>query len=723
MEDIASGVGVDLMTAFNNGDYAVVDPYVYLEYISKDEEPEIIKAPPNIFSSKILRCETSGLKSDICTVTIYDDEIIITVNDPRLLNFYEQDIQTQGYLLDYYDLYDTGYMDVFHQRLLLDTKTYWHQINTQYVPWFYSKFLQRGNLPSYGATSQYLDDLITNSYHPIFRFRQDGQRTLSGENNIERRIENLKKFAARSHGEYYQRHVPINKYKGLNLPSTGTIEEQLKEDINYYKHNNIIRYVIDPSSIFNSRQFSLLSNYPHTETPEGEVIYNIPLNVFKRMPKTLNYYRTLEKFYNQKRIYTRYLVNNDYASPGIMYPPRFEGMLYTMVETAPVLDNNGTIQRNVREMPIKLLPWMAANKDFCDLVLKSPLAPKPEHIRQGLFFLYLEETLRKNFATRDDRFIFNGDQFKHLIEVTGRNIFKSFYFLPYVPKRIHLFQTKKMPVFTFPTPEEITDVIPIVWRFRAPSGRTLRANLNGSTLTKFFLNKRNFNDIDIRVDYVDSDELVSDEDFDAYIQTFEDTPEKSNTKRYKYKVGQYDVYRAPFGVISNYHVAAVRINFDGEQFLFYPSAMMALTTGLCPDLRYFTTKHGDPMKIVDKYLKLGFGFVLNHQEVASLLNYLSTKDLDIKYALFAINTLLTTNLDFNTTPLYVLKELASMESADIHKLLDFINNDEYDEINNLLSKYPSVLKMVKIVAIILQMLDTHPVKFSPETLEYLKFSM
>lgn len=726
MEEFSSGVEINLIAAFENKDYSACDPYVYLEC-----EDRIIKAPPRVLSSRVLNCSVSEIfENKICNLTIDEEEIIIHVIDSRLLDFFEQDFYVQGYLIDFYDLYATGYLDIFYDRLYLETKTYWNQINTQYVPWFYSKFFYRNNF-SKTEIPEYLDELITNSTNPFYRIHS----TINPIDPITR-YRQIQRFVSESHLPFNLRHVPINEYHHLPLPSTGTVEEQIKEEINYYKDFDIIK------SYSSERNLPLLEPYFDRivtwTRPQTYNYVNIPLNVFKSIPiheRSSDYYLTLQRFKSSKEYHVRYLVNNDYASPGIFYPPRFQGMLYKVMETAPILSFDDEVFPNPRNIGIPLQPWMASTREFCDLVLKSSLKPKLRHVRQGLFFLYLEETIKKNYAKPTDRFIFTGNEFKRLIALVDRQVYNGFYFLPYVPKRINLFKLKRKPEISFPEPEYINERIPIVWRFKAPSGKIVRANLNGSTLTKFFLGIEDITDIDIRVDYLDSDEFVSDEDFDAYIQTFEVgqirtfegsqiqdlDPVKIGENKYKYRIGRYDIYRLSFGGISNYHVAAVRMNYDGENFLFYPSCMMALTTGYCPDLRYFTTKNGNPMKIVHKYLNLGFGFVLSRKEVADMLLYLSELPLDYETGLMLLVDIMRYNYNLNLVSLPILRAISNLTYEEFTNLIRYYNESEMGELNDFLDSKPYLDKILTISQIILNLINIQGTKFSPETLKYLEF--
>ncbi len=89
-----------------------------------------------------------------------------------------------------------------------------------------------------------------------------------------------------------------------------------------------------------------------------------------------------------------------------------------------------------------------------------------------------------------------------------------------------------------------------------------------------------------------------------------------------------ELYRASFGFISNYHVPPVRVNMtqseNGNYLVsFYPSGLISLITGICVDLRYFTSEKGNPMQIVERYWDRTFTFFLNNTELTLYVLYLT----------------------------------------------------------------------------------------------------
>jgi hypothetical protein len=415
---------------------------------------------------------------------------------------------------------------------------------------------------------------------------------------------------------------------------------------------------------------------------------------------------------------------NDYdGKDGLYYPNVYRYMKYEPVNISPTLigDNDVSIP-NVRILYSKLsqLPKkeeLVLSKEFCDLALKDPELKYPrEWMRYGLFFLYLEEVLAKNFATRESRFVFTLAQYQRLYEMAGipnswsnqAKKMKCFYLLPYVPSKVHFYSTSQYTHDVYPLPSQLTinqikteieRYSPIPWRMKVPSGRTIRTNLNGGKLAAIISNySRDDQDIDLRLDYTplagrsDSnspqrEDLVSDSDFDYYIANFKRGLRNSTTEAikigtgiYRCKIGIYDIYRASFGAINNYHVAPVRVNFDGEELLFFPSAIMAHTTKICPDLRYFTTVNGNPMQVVEKYANRGWTFVLNDVELAQMYEYKLSlpfpEQRENLYNALGFTRLFSDRMfDYWKFSPFILREIASLSERGYAEIYEFVAED------------------------------------------------
>lgn len=430
-------------------------------------------------------------------------------------------------------------------------------------------------------------------------------------------------------------------------------------------------------------------NYQGPTTSETEPIF--PGNPYQQHSE---YAKTIKN--------NRYLILGDYTSPnGIFYPSRFQGMKY---EVYQINEERRSLYRPD--------PELVFSKEYCDLELKNPNSKlDPSTISFGLFILYLDEVYTKNFAKKDSRFIFTLEQFEKLYR-DGR-VWQKFYLLPFVPPKIHFYSEKRKK--NFPNFNNIKEVIDdffnhrkIKFIFQFPvDDEIVVGNLNGSVIC-FLLLRTEFNDIDVRVDYLNSDKRVSDEHFDKYAlklrnQNLSLRFNKIETgSTYKYKLGMLEIYRAPFGSISNYHVAPVRANYDGENFHFFPSAMMALATGVCPDIRYFASKTNSPMEIVKKYSRRGFTFLLNASELAQMYEErIKNGDWTPMY----IFPTMINYLDLNALHPLLIETLKTLNRAELKRVLSHQVS------------FPSAERVFAMISIFNQYVERY--KFSQITGKYL----
>jgi len=242
-------------------------------------------------------------------------------------------------------------------------------------------------------------------------------------------------------------------------------------------------------------------------------------------------------------------------------------------------------------------------------------------LKYGLFLAYLDEFYILQDTEIDSRYIFSFDDVKRWLTMAKglkkQEIFLAYPFIPelknqYVSIPRQILFTKAIDQIRYP---------PVF------KSKKFSYNINGSTVLKNIQNKDFEADIDIRITYKKDENLrVSDEDFDQAVNDYADefdielTKVPLNKSGYKYQGtdnnGQkYDFYRASFGFIANYHVPAIRVNYNGTYQL-YPSAVIALTIGICVDIRYFATEKQNPFDVVKKYYKRGFSFFLNDNEMA-----------------------------------------------------------------------------------------------------------
>lgn len=284
-----------------------------------------------------------------------------------------------------------------------------------------------------------------------------------------------------------------------------------------------------------------------------------------------------------------------------------------------------------------------------DLILKSDNPYNPQFIKYGLFLAYLEEIFYRERTTPQSRYVFTAEEIinisKHLLRydydddnddfIPNRRMMASLvYPLPFIPPNSNLIIPPDRINFYSIFLEKNTDLNPlqeyILPDWTAPSGNRIRYHVNGSTLV-FKIQKKDLPegaDIDIRIGHVDNEYQISDQDFDDATQHLIDTLNLDNVVRvdfskekYKYvaedttKNLKYDIFRASFGFVSNYHVPAVRCDLSPGGFLFYPSSVVANLIGYSLDLRMFVNEKINPFEIVKKYVDRGYSFFLNDNEM------------------------------------------------------------------------------------------------------------
>jgi len=75
-----------------------------------------------------------------------------------------------------------------------------------------------------------------------------------------------------------------------------------------------------------------------------------------------------------------------------------------------------------------------------------------------------------------------------------------------------------------------------------------------------------------------------------------------------------------FNTVSRFHLPIVRSYFTGENIFITPSCISACMTFLNIDYKYFTGAK-DPIEIINKYRRRGFGTILNNKEIFDLISY------------------------------------------------------------------------------------------------------
>lgn len=290
-----------------------------------------------------------------------------------------------------------------------------------------------------------------------------------------------------------------------------------------------------------------------------------------------------------------------------------------------------------------------------DLILKSEKPYNPQLIKYGLFIAYMEELFYRERTQPSSRYIFSADEIRNIAEhllklhddfqINRRMIAASVFPLPYIPANSNLILPINGQQFKSVFLEDEYDVEEIdsfiIQDFNTSSGNQIRYHINGSTLS-FGIQGVTIPDevdMDIRMGYVDSERKISDRDFDEAANHLKNLFklvrfERVNFSKENYKYiafdsetgKKYDMFRASFGFISNYHVPAIRCDLSPEGFLFYPSSVVANLIGYNIDLRLFVNEKINPFEIVKKYTGRGYSFYLNDTELTLWIEYIATKE-------------------------------------------------------------------------------------------------
>lgn len=373
-------------------------------------------------------------------------------------------------------------------------------------------------------------------------------------------------------------------------------------------------------------------------------------------------------------------ITNDYFSKGFLFPSTFEIIKYIPVSEDENINNNINPRYVLRKQYIELSKVVNNNvllcsRELCDMILKSKLDYDIKYIKYAIFFLYLEECFVRTNTKKTSRFLFKIKDVTNILnricKTTGisktreeykifkRNLRYFIYCIPFIPRKDNFYNESykvKPTVFLREYPFKKLEVITefknklsffsdyilndgFLWKYK-----NMCANLNGSLIQAVLKSESMFfGDIDIRIDYMDNENYVSDEDFDSYINEIYKRYEYkiinfekvalSNKEKYKYKMNikcerliyisyvPIEFYRGSFGIISNYHVSCVRANWDGEELLMYPSFVVSMLTDINLDLRYFSTEKNDKMSLVEKYVNRNYIFILNNYELTLLYEY------------------------------------------------------------------------------------------------------
>lgn len=120
------------------------------------------------------------------------------------------------------------------------------------------------------------------------------------------------------------------------------------------------------------------------------------------------------------------------------------------------------------------------------------------------------------------------------------------------------------------------------------------------------------------------EELDNDEqNNDVFIKFVEGLKYKINSKHLRHS---FEIFRIAekefFSCIARFHLPCVRSYYNGHNCYMLPSAVTAYQTLVNIDFKYFVGSH-DPISIIDKYRKRGYGTILNNYEIGQYLFYIA----------------------------------------------------------------------------------------------------
>lgn len=509
-----------------------------------------------------------------------------TIDDGFAFSSLEEILET----LDYLELFD-DFPELIEQKLEQRVRQFWKDINERYVPYLQARFHNSHIFGDQQPNLETLQRVQNPNYYPNTR-TQLTNMAIRHYNAISEKLK--QKFS-----------LPIEIVKISDLDS---FYDQLSEAIQFC--------LIELDE--NSEQIS--PNLIFESNDEGR--------------KTLEYLNYVLSFCSH------------YDGEGIDFSQNSKPFRYRVFKIGEhenyrrllrmLLDqNNSQINNALLRLP-----------ESYDLILKSDLDFNPKLIKYALFLSYLDEIYTRSATKPTSRFILSLEDLKRLIDrfhsiFNGTEILKAFMPLPFIPHRnnwiSHPFWSNIVGRRTDFILSELNKLLLV----KTYKGITF--HLNGSSIpyviTRRWLMVSNWekyplSDLDIRLESP-NETYLSDHLFDEAVEYYVDyhrlTKLKkvmlSDGKKYKYHAIwnslKVEFYRGSFGYISNYHVPSVRADYDGDQLLFYPSAVVANITGFCLDLRYFKTENSNPMEIVRKYYSRGYSFFLNDAEMSLFIDYYS----------------------------------------------------------------------------------------------------
>ena len=123
----------------------------------------------------------------------------------------------------------------------------------------------------------------------------------------------------------------------------------------------------------------------------------------------------------------------------------------------------------------------------------------------------------------------------------------------------------------------------------------------------------------------ETEERENNNDSNVFIQFSETLKYKITSKHLKHP---FEIFRINgiefFSSVSRFHLPCVRSYYNGTNCYLLPSAISAYQTLTNIDFKYFVGNN-DPISIIDKYRKRGYGIVLNKTEINQYLSYIMAR--------------------------------------------------------------------------------------------------
>lgn len=133
-------------------------------------------------------------------------------------------------------------------------------------------------------------------------------------------------------------------------------------------------------------------------------------------------------------------------------------------------------------------------------------------------------------------------------------------------------------------------------------------------------------------DSIKSHFIINDEDTDEpFIRMRETYKFKISSKYLPHTFEVFKIHDSEFfSCIARFHMPCVRSYYDGQNCYMLPSAVTAYQTMINIDFRYFVGS-SDPVNIIDKYRKRGYGIILNKIEIKQYIAYVLANNAYKKY--------------------------------------------------------------------------------------------